>query len=182
MLKLYLVRHGETLWNQENKVLGRTDIPLNERGIAQARALGDKLRDISFDHIYTSPLQRAEETANCIAAAQKNPGDIVPEKAAELIEMNFGTCEGLPRDSEAYQTEKHRYFARYEGGESFLDVAARIYPYLQRLRREHNGETILLLTHNGICRMITSYFHPMSNDGFETFTQGNAEEQFFIMP
>ena len=103
-------------------------------------------------------------------------------EAAELIEMNFGTCEGLLRDSEAYRVEKHRYFARYPEGESFLDIAARIYPYLEKLRREHDGETILLVTHNGICRMITSYFQPMSNEGFETFTQGNAEEQIFIMP
>ena len=152
MLKLYLVRHGETLWNQENRVLGRTDIPLNERGIAQAQALGTKLADVHFDHVYCSPLSRAKETA------------------------------GLLRDSEAYRVEKHRYFARYPEGESFLDIAARIYPYLEKLRREHDGETILLVTHNGICRMITSYFQPMSNEGFETFTQGNAEEQIFIMP
>lgn len=182
MLKLYLVRHGETLWNQENRVLGRTDIPLNERGIAQAQALGAKLADVHFDHVYCSPLSRAKETAAQIVAAQKGTGTPAPVEAAELIEMNFGTCEGLLRDSEAYRVEKHRYFARYPEGESFLDIAARIYPYLEKLRREHDGETILLVTHNGICRMITSYFQPMSNEGFETFTQGNAEEQIFIMP
>ena len=54
MLKLYLVRHGETLWNQENRVLGRTDIPLNERGIAQAQALGAKLADVHFDLLLTA--------------------------------------------------------------------------------------------------------------------------------
>ena len=105
MLKLYLVRHGETLWNQENRVLGRTDIPLNERGIAQAQALGTKLADVHFDHVYCSPLSRAKETAAQIVAAQKGTGTPAPVEAAELIEMNFGTCEGLLRDSEAYRVD-----------------------------------------------------------------------------
>ena len=66
-MKLYVARHGQTRWNAENKVCGRTDLPLTEVGIAQAQALAEKAADLSIDLILTSPLDRAHTMARIIA-------------------------------------------------------------------------------------------------------------------
>ena len=67
-MKIYMMRHGETVWNAENRILGSTDIPLNERGREQARVAAEKLKDTHFDMIYTSLLSRAKETGLAVAA------------------------------------------------------------------------------------------------------------------
>lgn len=92
MSKLYFVRHGETVWNMENKICGATDSPLTERGREQARETGRLLRskiddgEIAIDEILTSPLSRARDTAEEIA---KMMG--VPMRVEErLMEQNFG--------------------------------------------------------------------------------------------
>lgn len=178
-MKLYLVRHGETDWNKENKVLGRTDIPLNEKGIQQAEQTAEILKNKRFDSIYVSPLSRAAETGRIIVGKQQGTKEVIIEDA--LIEQNFGGFEGVNRSDPEYQREKRNYFSRYrDGGESFLDVSARIYPFLEELKRKHGPEEeILLVTHNGICRMITSYFENMENEEFTTFTMNNCEVKEF---
>ena len=69
-MELYLIRHGKTIWNAENRLQGRTDIELNEEGIAAAKELGEKLKNIHFDMIYSSPLKRAFNTAELIRGAR----------------------------------------------------------------------------------------------------------------
>ena len=69
-MKLYMMRHGETAWNADNRILGSTDIPLNAKGREQAREAAERLKDISFDIIYTSELSRAKETGLAVAALQ----------------------------------------------------------------------------------------------------------------
>lgn len=66
-MKLYITRHGETSWNAENRVLGRSDVPVNEKGRAQAMELAEKIESLSVDVIFTSPLSRAKDTAWIVA-------------------------------------------------------------------------------------------------------------------
>jgi broad specificity phosphatase PhoE len=84
------VRHGVTDWNRQRRFQGRTDIPLNDEGIAQAHAAARRLRDVPIDIIVSSPLVRAVKTAEIIAAASSKPVEL----EADLIECDFGSFEG----------------------------------------------------------------------------------------
>lgn len=89
-MELYLIRHGETKWNEEGRLQGQIDIPLNENGRRLARLTGEGLRDIPFDHIYVSPLSRAKETAELVFAGRNIP----MTEDARLKEIDFGPWEG----------------------------------------------------------------------------------------
>ena len=108
-MKLYLTRHGETEWNRQNRVLGRTDIPLNKTGLQQAEATAKYLAGRAINLIYTSPLSRAVMTGRIIAAEQDEKCTCVVRDC--LIEQDFGVFEGVDRGDVRYQREK-RLFSR----------------------------------------------------------------------
>lgn len=174
---LYFTRHGETFWNVENKICGATDIGLTPRGCAQAEELGRTLRAEArrIDLVLASPLSRAAETARILAEAAGLPLRIEPR----LTEQNFGIFEGTPRDGADFRAAKARFADRFGSGESMLMVAARVYPLLDELRAD--GRTCLLVAHNGIARVVHSYFHDMTNEAYAAFGIGNCElrEYFF---
>lgn len=89
--KLYLFRHGETDWNKEFKIQGRTDNPLNKKGLQQASATALILQDRGIEYIYSSPLTRAIQTAEAL----KNLIDVNIQIVEDLIEGDFGSIEGL---------------------------------------------------------------------------------------
>ena len=164
---LYVVRHGETEWNAVNKVLGRTDIPLDSNGIKQAQEPALVLKDKKIEVFLSSPLSRARQTADIIS----NEIGIPYRIDDRLIEQDFGMFEGIDRFAEEYQNAKRKFFARYPGGESFFDMAARIFPLI----REVEGKNALFVTHGGVCRIIRSYFEDMGNEEFVQFSQENCE-------
>lgn len=168
---LYVVRHGETEWNAIDKVLGRTDIPLNDRGKKQAMEAARSLKDAEIDVFLCSPMLRTRQTAETIS----NEIGIPYEIDGRLIESDFGMFEGVGRFDEKYQAAKREYFARYPGGESYFDMAARVFPLIKELE----GRNALLVTHGGICRMICSYFNDMGNEEFVRFAQGNCEVRMY---
>ena len=86
---LYLIRHGKTALNHANVLQGRSDYPLNEEGIRQAEDAARMLKDVHFDHVFTSPLIRAVQTAKIIAPEAE---PVVDER---LIEMDYGPYEGM---------------------------------------------------------------------------------------
>lgn len=176
-MTILLARHGETDWNTWNRVLGRTDIPLNTRGYEQAEALTALLSDRKIDAVYSSPLQRAHWCASLVAQRHRVPC-ITEER---LIEMDFGVFEGVARDDKAYQREKRNVFSRYPGGESYLQVAGRVYPFLEELKFRHPNGTVLLVTHNGVSRVIGNYFMDMSAEAFFSFALGNCEIREYCM-
>ena len=176
-MKLLLTRHGETDWNRHNRVLGRTDAPLNDTGLAQAAALAEALRGVRLDAVYSSPLRRAGVIGDLVA------GDhgLLCRTDPRLIELDYGSLEGALRDDPAYLAEKARLFARYPGGESYFDAAARVYPFLEELKERHPEDTVLVVTHNGICRMIASYFADMTREEFLSFGMKNCEVRTFTL-
>ena len=168
---LYVTRHGQTGWNALNKVLGRTDIPLDATGEEQARGLARSLEGLEIDEIWCSPLTRTRQTAEAVSQATGRRY----RTDDRLIEQDFGKFEGVDRFDGEYQAAKREYFVRYPGGESFFDLAARVYPLIEEL-----GETnALLVTHGGICRIIRSYFEDMGNEEFVQFAQGNCEVRMY---
>ena len=137
MRELYFVRHGESLWNLEDKICGATDAPLTEKGHEQAVKTGKVIADsgIQADMILFSPLQRAADTARHISEITGIPARIEPR----LIEQNFGIWEGTsPRKSEAFQLAKQNFICSYGTGESMFRVAQRIYNLLDELKDDEH--------------------------------------------
>lgn len=171
-MPLLFVRHGESLWNVENKICGQTDIPLTEKGYQQASEVAqmilkeEKLPCI----ILASPLIRAHETARIISTKTG-----IPLKTEErLTEQNFGIYESVPRDSNAFYLAKMQFLNRFETGESMMQVSHRIYSLLDELKKDPE-HSYLLVAHNGIARHIHSYFYPMTNEEFASFGIKNCE-------
>ena len=170
---VYFVRHGQTVWNVENKICGATDIELTEYGHQQAVETGKKILEagIQADEILYSPLIRAAETARHISEITGIPARVEPR----LKEQNFGKWESTARDGEEFKKAKEDFCSRYEGGESMLHLAQRIYNLLDEIKEESGEKTYILVAHNGIARVVQSYFYEMTNAEFAAFGVKNCE-------
>ena len=173
MAHIYFTRHGQTIWNVENKICGATDIALTELGHQQAIELGKKLvtENIHIDEILYSPLVRASETARHISEITNVPMRMEPR----LKEQNFGRYESTPRDGEEFQEMKTHFIDHFRSGETMLHLAQRIYNLLDDIKAEADDKTYLLVAHNGIARVIHSYFHDMGNEEYAKFGIKNCE-------
>ena len=173
MKKIYFTRHGQTIWNVENKICGATDIALTELGHEQAMELGRKIREqgLKIDEIRYSPLMRAADTAHHIAEATGIPCVEEPR----LKEQNFGKYESTARNGAEFKVAKREFINHYEGGESMLQLAQRIYNLLDEIKQESDHKTYILVAHNGISRMIQSYFTDMTNEEFASFGVKNCQ-------
>lgn len=168
MLRLYFMRHGETVWNTERRYQGMTDIELSEEGLRQAECAAKRFKNIKIDKIYASPLKRAMKTAEKIAA----------EKGLEIIseddfrEIHFGEWEGktVPELTEKYGEsytnfirEPHKYGFPGEG--SVENVINRIKPGIDRLIAEDEGN-VLIVSHGGIIRLMIMYIMGLDSSWF----------------
>ena len=169
----YFVRHGQTVWTVENKICGATDIELTELGHRQAVETGKKILEqgIQADEILYSPLVRAAETARHISEITGIPMRMEPR----LKEQNFGKWESTPRDGADFRKAKEEFVCRYEGGESMLHLAQRIYNLLDDIRAESEQKTYILVAHNGIARVVQSYFADMTNAEYAAFGVKNCQ-------
>ena len=116
---------------------------------------------LRIDEILYSPLSRAADTARAIAEATGIPARCEPR----LREQCFGRYEGTPRDGEEFRISKTHFADRYSGGESMMQLAQRIYNLLDELRAD-TDKTYLLVAHNGIARVVQSYFYDMTNEEY----------------
>jgi broad specificity phosphatase PhoE len=162
----YLIRHGMTdLVNV--RLCGRTPgISLNELGRGQAHALADALDGVSFAAIYSSPIERAMETAQALALRR----ELEVRAAPEFVEVDFGswtyrTFEDIDRDPEWKRFNAWRSVLRAPGGgESMLDVAMRCTNKLDVLAREHPGARVALVTHADPVRAVIAHSLAMPQD------------------
>lgn len=170
MGQVYFVRHGQTIWNVENKICGATDIALTELGHKQAVETGKKILEqgIKADEILYSPLIRAKDTALHIAEITGIPA----REEARLKEQNFGKYESTPRDGAEFREAKKQFVNCYEGGESMLHLAQRIYNLLDEVAA--SDKTYILVAHNGIARVVQSYFYEMTNEEYAAFAVANC--------
>ena len=168
---IYFVRHGQTVWNVENKICGATDSPLTEYGRKQAAETAEniKKKQIKADEILYSPLSRAKDTATIISEICGVP----MREEKRLFEQNFGKYESTPRDGEEFKEAKKQFLCRYDGGESMFQLAQRIYNLLDDLKAD--GKDYILVAHNGIARVVHSYFYEMTNDEYAAFGIKNCE-------
>jgi len=154
---IYLIRHGETIWNRDKRIQGQTDIPLTERGRMQAAALAVRLASIPLLKIYTSDLSRARETTEIITARLPQPVPVLP--TPDLRECNYGLWGGL-----TYEEISERFAEDWQawlrggrigsptGGEDFISVGKRAGRIFDAAARE--GEDVLISAHRGPIRAI----------------------------
>ena len=170
-MTVYFVRHGQTLLNIEDKVCGIIDSPLTELGHKQAIETGNKIKEsgLKIDIILYSPLSRAKDTAKHISDICNIPMIEEPR----LIEQSFGKYEGIFKNSIEFMNAKKQFLSRYDGGESMFQVAQRIYNLLDDLKK--SDKTYLLVAHNGISRVVNSYFYSMTVNEYASFQIKNCE-------
>ena len=157
MIRIYVARHGETTWNVEGRIQGRSDPGLSPKGYAQSLALLEELKDRPISAIYTSTLQRSILTAQPIAQHFGLP----IQKQSELDEIAFGILEGrqiLNIDGEAKMEwerfRENRMTYRIPGAENFTDVATRLGPFKEKILRNHKGQEILIIGHKIVNRFL----------------------------
>ncbi|GAP13829.1 fructose-2,6-bisphosphatase [Longilinea arvoryzae] len=150
MTEIWLVRHGETEWNREQRFMGQQDIPLNRAGLQQAADLAVSLRGQHFNALYSSDLLRARQTAEALAAALKLPLRL----DARLREVMLGVWQGQTHaDVQArYPLQWAERYAnppdfRPPAGETIAEMAARAYPVLDEIAAAYPRGLVLLVSH-----------------------------------
>ena len=158
-MKIYLMRHGETKWNKRSKLQGQVDIPLAPKGIEQAEMTSEGMKDIPFDHIFSSPLKRAYKTAQVVR--RDRPIEIVRDD--RLKEMSFGTSEGkiigkIMANPAMVRYQRFRldpaHFRPAKYGEYFQDVLKRTDEFFQEeiVPLEGKAENILIVAYGCVVR------------------------------
>ncbi len=182
MLKIYLARHGQNLDNANGILNGHRDEPLTDIGIGQAQEVASKIKaaGLSFDHIYSSPLQRASKTAQIIADAISGPAPIVLKG---LIERDFGSMTGIEQSKieemcapDIIKTDTITYFLKPPAAETFPNLLVRAGKLLEDVQRRHHEGNILLVTHGDFGKMIYAKYYDLDwKDVLMLFHFGNSE-------
>jgi len=172
-VKLYVARHGQTEWNAKNLLCGRTELPLNATGEEQADKLAERLiiEGAAPEVIIASPMIRAQQTAGRVAARLGIPVKTEPR----LIEQHYGRFEGGSIREPAFLAIRQSFAVRYPGGESMLDVAARVYPLLTELQARRDIRSALLVSHGGTIRVLNTFFMDTDNEAFANWRMENAQ-------
>ncbi|MGL5149839.1 MAG: histidine phosphatase family protein [Clostridium sp.] len=143
---LYLMRHGQTLFNVRRKIQGACDSPLTEVGRNQAKIAKKYLEGINFDHFYSSTAERCSDTLELIVGEDKEYG-----RLKGLKEMNFGTFEGESEDLNPKGPEGYNTFFVPYGGESIDEVSVRMVDTCIDMMMKDDHNTVLAVSHAGAC-------------------------------
>lgn len=154
---LYLARHGQSEWNNQQRVTGQLDPGLSPKGVQQSQALAECLEHETLAAVYTSALRRTRDTARPTAAAKRLSIRALPA----LNEIHLGVLQGRFRDerdpeARALWAEWHGDMLGYRvpGGESFADLERRVARSLGDILRDHAGEALLIVGHRGTNRVL----------------------------
>jgi broad specificity phosphatase PhoE len=158
---LCVVRHGETDWNRNGILQGWFDVPINELGRRQASAMAAAFAGAGFSAVWTSPLVRARETAEIVAAALGLPA---PSCHEGIKERHFGAIQGIPKDELAElnpalleQILRRNPAAAFVGGESLDDFADRVLAGFADIGARHGGDRVLVITHGWVMDVVTRH-------------------------
>jgi len=184
----YIVRHGETEWNERKIVQGQSDIPLNEKGVIQSKELGKKLRDINFAAVFSSDLVRAKRTAEIIILEKELA--VVTTKA--LRERLFGRFEGKHirelkntlGELMIISKEKQKELSLNDV-ENDEEIVARLIPFIREVAVAYPGKNILMVTHGGLLRAFLAHLglkipqslgvNPLKNTGYFVLESDGVE-------
>jgi len=176
MTALIIIRHCETAWNVNEVFRGRLDIPLNEKGFTQADLLETYLADKKLEAIYSSPLQRARQTAAPLARSRRLEAYVEPK----LIDLDFGTWQGLSlseveqRSGKLYQEwQEHPERVRFPGGEGLEEVRERASGLAADVMKKHEGN-VVLVSHRVVNRVLICALLGLDNSHFWNIRQDNG--------
>ncbi len=174
MVKLFLTRHGQTLWNVEKRMQGQLDSDLTELGREQAKALGKRLSDEKIDVIYSSPLGRAMDTAKLI----RGDREIEIKTDDGLMELYLGPWQGrllsdvsleFPEQTENFWKRPENY--QRDDGETYYQLRERASKVVGRIAEEENGKNVLVVTHGIVLKTLRSYFQYQGIDEITNYNQ-----------
>jgi broad specificity phosphatase PhoE len=183
MLKIFLLRHGETAYNADNnRYCGRTDISLTEKGIRQAEEVKRQLEGIEFTGVYSSPLQRAFTTARMASGKEA-------VKDERLIEADFGGWEGKTREEFIVENEilwlnwmndpaTHRAGGT---GETGTEIVKRVDSFFNSLQQTYAEGNIMVVAHNGINRLYMAHKLGMPLKNYRQLVQQNSSITSFTL-
>lgn len=181
MPQLILVRHGQSLWNLEDRFTGWVDVPLTDKGIQEARDAGTKLTGTKIDVAYTSTLQRAQNTLNIMLQSMGIEVPTIRDEA--LNERHYGDLQGLnkARTAEKFGDEQVKIWRRsYDipppNGESLKDTAARTLPFFDRciLGDIAQGKNVLVVAHGNSNRSIVMQLDQLTREQVLELNLGTA--------
>lgn len=171
MPKLVLVRHGQSLWNMENRFTGWVDVPLTAQGREEARKAGEKLRGHQFDVAYTSALSRAQTTLAIILETMGVDLPVIRDQA--LNERHYGDLQGMNKDDmrakfgeEQVKIWRRSYDVPPPNGEALKNTAERTLPFFERciMGDIRQGKNVLVVAHGNSNRSIVMDLDKLTGD------------------
>lgn len=171
MPTLVLVRHGQSIWNLQNRFTGWVDVPLSPQGEEEARRAARKIADLDFDVAYTSALRRAQDTLAIIQAT--NDWNLPEIRDQALNERMYGDLQGLDKDEtraihgeEQVRIWRRSYDTPPPNGESLKDTAARTLPFFERciMGDIRKGRSVLVAAHGNSNRSIVMKLDGLTGD------------------
>ena len=191
VLKLYIVRHGETEWNVIKRFQGQLNTPLTEKGMEKLRETGKNLENVLFEEVYTSELERTVNSAEIIL--NENNGyknnKLELQKLAELNEVYFGVWQGLtyeevflkyPEEGNNYFYNVKNYKAENVEAEKLEDALERFLKGINKILDSHESGNILVVTHGTVFEMFMNYVANNSIfDIDERTLMGNGDYKVF---
>ena len=178
LAKLILIRHGQSIWNAENRFTGWTDVELSDKGIKEAEDAGRELKDVKFDVIHTSNLIRAKRTAEIVLSANSASFDVETKIDWRLNERNYGSLQGQNKAETAkkHGSEQVRIWRRSfdvapPDGESLEMTAKRTIPYFKEeiISDLEAGMNVLVSAHGNSLRSIVMYIERISPSDIVSF-------------
>lgn len=166
---IYIVRHGETDYNVEGRYGGRIDVELNEKGTNQAYTIHEKLKNVKFDYVFSSPLKRACKTARIICN-----NDIIKDE--RIIERNNGDLEGKLKTEITEVIDFNDPNEKRYNIENIVDFRKRIYNFFEEITKKYRGKNVLVVTHAGVGIYARCFFEgePKDND-YMNYKMENCE-------
>jgi len=186
-VKLFLVRHGQSQWNLENRFTGWKNVDLSEQGIVEAQQAGDQLKHETIHIAYTSDLLRAQHTLDIILNQYANP-DMKVIKNRALNERSYGDLEGLNKTQtaekfghEQVQLWRRSFDIAPPNGESLKDTYQRVIPYFENTIMPHilQQQNVLVVAHGNSLRSLIMYIEKMSPDQILTVEIATGQPQIY---
>ena len=185
---LILIRHGQSVWNAENRFTGWTDVELSERGVGEAERAGDLLSEIRFGVVHTSGLIRAQKTAEIIMSRNNVSGKIPVMKDQRLNERHYGDLQGLNKaetaekhGAEQVQIWRRSFDVPPPGGESLKMNAERTIPYFEEeiVPDLKDGKNVLVSAHGNSLRSIVMHIESISPEEIVSLEIATGTPMFY---